>query len=156
MVLGVGLARALIIALSRWVHLLAGITWIGLLYYFNFVQVPAFAQFDPAARTEAVRKLVPRALLWFRMAAALTFVTGILILGSEPGDMKGKYFKSWQGMTIFAGMLTATVMMLNVWLVIWPNQKVVIANAERTATGGDPDPAAEPAARQDALAARTN
>jgi uncharacterized membrane protein len=156
MVLGVGLARALAIAGSRWLHLLAGITWIGLLYYFNFVQTPSFAQFDPAARTEAVRKLVPTALLWFRMAAALTFVTGILILGFQPGDMKGAYFKSWQGMTIFAGMLIATVMMLNVWLVIWPNQKVVIANAERTAAGGDPDPATPASARKAALASRTN
>jgi hypothetical protein len=156
MILGLGLARSLAIALSRWVHLLAGITWIGLLYYFNFVQTPAFAEFEAGARTDAVRKLVPRALLWFRMAAGLTFVTGILILGFQPGDMKGPYFKTFEGMSIFAGMLIATVMLVNVWAVIWPNQRVVIANAERVAGGGQPDPAAAVSARKAALASRTN
>jgi uncharacterized membrane protein len=155
MVLAVGLGRALGIAGSRWIHLLAGITWIGLLYYFNFVQTPSFATFDAGARTEAVRKLVPRALLWFRMAAALTFVTGILILGFED-DFKGSYFKTFEGLSISAGILIATVMLLNVWLVIWPNQRIVIANAERLAAGQEPDPGAAPAARKAALASRTN
>jgi uncharacterized membrane protein len=155
MVLAVGLGRALGIAGSRWIHLLAGITWIGLLYYFNFVQTPSFATFDAEARTEAIRKLVPRALWWFRMAAALTFVTGILILGFED-DFKGSYFKTFEGLSISAGILIATVMLLNVWLVIWPNQRIVIANAERLAAGQDPDPGAAPAARKAALASRTN
>ncbi|HSS11747.1 MAG TPA: urate hydroxylase PuuD [Acidimicrobiales bacterium] len=155
MVLATGLGRALGIAGSRWVHLLAGIAWIGLLYYFNFVQTPSFAQFDAGARTEAQRKLLPRALWWFRMAAALTFVTGILILGFQD-QFKGDYFKSWAGLSISAGILIATVMFLNVWLVIWPNQKIVIANADRVAGGQDPDPAAAPAARKSALASRTN
>jgi uncharacterized membrane protein len=154
-VLATGLGRAIGIAGSRWIHLLAGIAWIGLLYYFNFVQTPSLAQFDAAARTEAQRKLLPRALLWFRMAAALTFVTGILILGFQD-QFKGAYFKSWAGLSISAGMLIATVMLLNVWLVIWPNQKVVIANADRVASGQDPDPATAPAARKAALASRTN
>jgi uncharacterized membrane protein len=149
------MARALGIAGSRWVHLLAGITWIGLLYYFNFVQTPAFAQFDASSRVDAQRKLLPRALLWFRMAAALTFVTGILILGFQ-GEFSMDYFKTFAGMSIFAGALIATVMLLNVWLVIWPNQKVVIANAERLAAGQDADPAAAPAGRKAALASRTN
>jgi uncharacterized membrane protein len=155
MVEAVSLARALGIAGSRWVHLLAGITWIGLLYYFNFVQTPSLAQFDGGPRTELQRKLLPRALWWFRMAAALTFVTGLLILGFQD-EFKGSYFKTWEGMTISAGILIATVMMLNVWLVIWPNQKIVIANAERVAAGQDPDPAAAPAGRKGALASRTN
>ena len=155
MVVAIGLGRALGIAGSRWIHLLAGITWIGLLYYFNFVQTPAFAQFEPGARTEAVRKLVPRALWWFRMAAALTFLTGILILGFQD-QFKGSYFKTFEGMSIAAGALIATVMMLNVWLVIWPNQQIVIANAERVGAGEEPDPAAAPAARKAALASRTN
>jgi len=151
----VGFGRALGIAGSRWFHLLAGITWIGLLYYFNFVQTPAFAGFEAPARTEAVRKLVPRALWWFRMAAALTFVTGLLILGFQD-QFDGDYFKILPGMSIFAGMLMATVMFLNVWLVIWPAQQIVIANAERTAAGQEADPAAAPAARRAALASRTN
>jgi uncharacterized membrane protein len=147
--------RQLWVAGSRWIHLLAGITWIGLLYYFNFVQTPAFAQFEAGSRTDAQRKLLPRALLWFRMAAALTFLTGILILGFQK-QMNGTYFKNLSGMTIFAGMLIATVMMLNVWFVIWPNQKIVIANAERVAAGQEPDPATPAAARRGALASRTN
>ena len=66
--------------LLRWAHVLAGITWIGLLYYFNFVQVPAFAELDAGARNQAVDKLASRALWWFRWAAAATFALGILIL----------------------------------------------------------------------------
>ena len=155
MIVAVGFGRALGIAGSRWFHLLAGITWIGLLYYFNFVQTPSFAGFEAPARTEAVRKLVPRALWWFRMAAALTFLTGLLILGFQD-QFKGDYFKILPGMSIFAGMLMATVMFLNVWLVIWPNQRIVIGNAQRTAAGQEADPAAAPAARKAALASRTN
>ena len=102
MVFAIGLGRALGIAGSRWVHLLAGITWIGLLYYFNFVQTPSFATFEAGSRTEAVGKLVPRALWWFRMAAALTFVTGILILGFQD-EFHADYFKTFSGMSIFAG-----------------------------------------------------
>ena len=60
--------------LSRWGHVISGITWIGLLYYFNFVQTPAFAGFEAPARNEAIAKLVPRALWWFRWAAMLTLL----------------------------------------------------------------------------------
>ena len=107
MVFAISLGRALGIAGSRWVHLLAGITWIGLLYYFNFIQTPSFATFEAGPRTEAVRKLVPRALWWFRMAAALTFITGILILGFQD-QVHGDYFKTFSGMSIFAGALIAS------------------------------------------------
>jgi uncharacterized membrane protein len=147
--------RAIGIAGSRWIHLLAGITWIGLLYYFNFVQTPAFAAFEAPARTEAQRKLLPRALWWFRMAAALTFLTGLLILGFQR-QFNGDYFNTWEGMSIACGAGIATIMMLNVWLVIWPNQRVIIANAETVAAGGAADPAAAPAGRRGALASRTN
>jgi uncharacterized membrane protein len=155
MILAVGLGRALGIAGSRWIHLLAGITWIGLLYYFNFVQTPSFATFDAGPRTESIRKLVPRALWWFRMAAALTFLTGILILGFQD-QFDGDYFKTFSGMSIFAGALIATIMFLNVWLVIWPAQKIVIANAEGVAAGKEADPAAAAAGRKGTLASRTN
>jgi uncharacterized membrane protein len=154
-ILGASLARALGIAGFRWIHLLAGITWIGLLYYFNFVQTPSFAVFQASSRTDAQRNLLPRALLWFRMAAALTFVSGLFILGFQD-QFKSDYFKNLSGMSIAAGIFIATVMMLNVWLVIWPNQKIVIANAEGIAAGKDPDPAAAAAGRKGALASRTN
>ena len=155
MVLADNFGRTLGIVGSRWIHLLAGITWIGLLYYFNFVQGPAFAAFEGGSRTEATAKLVPRALWWFRWSAALTFLTGLMILGFQQ-QMKGSYFKTLAGMSIFAGALMATVMFLNVWLVIWPNQKIAIASAQKVMGGGEPDPEAAGAARRGLIASRTN
>lgn len=142
--------------LSRWGHYLAGVTWIGLLYYFNFVQVPSFAQFDAASRTEVVTKLAPRALWWFRYAAVLTVLTGIMILGFQENLSGGDYFKTSLGISISTGILMALVMFANVWMVIWPNQQVVIASAEQVAAGGQPDPAAAGAGRKALLASRTN
>ena len=88
--------------LSRWLHVVVGITWIGLLYYFNFVQVPAFAEMEAAARNNAVDKLASRALWWFRWAAVATLVTGIMILlfqkaGDKSQLFSGDYFKSTPG-----------------------------------------------------------
>src|SRR5260370_1042243 len=97
--------------LARWAHVLAGITWIGLLYYFNFVQVPAFAQMEGPARNNAIDKLASRALWWFRWAAAATFGFGILLLALGT-DGAGKteltsstYWKSAQGVSIATGIL---------------------------------------------------
>ena len=143
------------IILSRWGHYLAGVTWIGLLYYFNFVQTPTMAEFEAATRSEVTRKLVPRALWWFRWGAMLTLLTGLSILAfQEQFDMD--YFKTASGMSILTGALLAIVMFSNVWFVIWPNQKVVIANAEATAAGGAANPDAATSARRGALASRTN
>src|SRR5687767_4798734 len=69
----------------RWLHFLAGITWIGLLYYFNFVQGPFMAEADPATKSAATQKLVPRALAWFRWSALVTFLTGAAIIGDRIG-----------------------------------------------------------------------
>ena len=143
------------IILSRWAHYLAGVTWIGLLYYFNFVQVPSFAQFEASPRTEAINKLVPRALWWFRWGAVATLASGILILIAQE-NMDGDYFESPAGVSISTGMLLAIIMFLNVWLVIWPKQRTVIASAQRVAAGGEADPAAAPAGRKALLASRTN
>jgi uncharacterized membrane protein len=147
---------------ARWAHVLAGITWIGLLYYFNFVQVPAFAQLDAGARNQAVDKLASRALWWFRWAAAATFLFGLLIgfipLSSD-GDgsfLTTGYFKSAAGLSIATGMLLGITMFLNVWGVIWRNQKVVIANARNVLAGGEADPNAAAAGRKAALASRQN
>jgi uncharacterized membrane protein len=140
------------IMLSRWGHYLAGVTWIGLLYYFNFVQVPAFATFEAAGRTEAIAKLVPRALWWFRWGAVLTLLFGLSILGFQD-QFNGDYFKSAPGISISIGILLAVIMFLNVWLVIWPAQKIVIANAQGNLPAGA-DPAA--AGRKGLLASRTN
>src|SRR5207247_4736206 len=118
--------------LSRWAHVIAGITWIGLLYYFNFVQVPSFAEMEAAARNNAIDKLASRALWWFRWAAAATFGFGILILliqQDASGDsllFSGDYMKSAPGVSIATGALLGITMFLNVWLVIWPNQRTVL------------------------------
>lgn len=142
--------------LSRWGHYLSGVTWIGLLYYFNFVQAPSFAQFGAAGRTEAIQKLVPRALWWFRFGAMFTLLTGLMILGFQENLTGGEYFKTIPGISISTGILLALVMFGNVFAVIGPSQKVVIANAERVAAGGEADPAAPAAGRKALLASRTN
>jgi uncharacterized membrane protein len=148
--------------LSRWLHVIAGITWIGLLYYFNFVQVPAFAEMEAAARNNAIDKLASRALWWFRWAAVATVITGlsILIFSGGNGDKleltNGDYWKSSQGMSIATGILLALTMFANVWLVIWPNQKKVIANARNVQAGGEADPVAAAAGRKALLASRMN
>jgi uncharacterized membrane protein len=141
--------------LSRWGHVVVGITWIGLLYYFNFVQVPAFGEMEAAARNNAIDKLASRALWWFRWAAAATFVTGILIIGFQPEP--GDYFKNgWASVAIGTGILFGVTMLVNVWGIIWRNQKVVIANARNVQAGGEADPAAADAGRRAALASRQN
>ena len=143
------------VILSRWAHFLAGITWIGILYYFNFVQVPSFATFDAPARNESTSKLVPNALWWFRWGAMLTLLSGISILAFQD-QFNGDYFKTPSGVSISTGILLALVMFSNVWFVIWPNQKVVIANATNVLGGGQADPAAAASARKGVLASRTN
>ena len=142
--------------LSRWGHYLAGVTWIGLLWYFNFVQTPAFAAFEAGPRTEAIQKLVPRALWWFRYGALLTLLTGLSILAFQEQLADGDYWQSAPGRSIATGILLAVVMFLNVWLIIWPNQKVVIENAQRTAAGQEALPNAAAAGRKAACASRTN
>jgi uncharacterized membrane protein len=146
---------------SRWLHVVVGITWIGLLYYFNFVQVPAFAEMEAAARNNAVDKLASRALWWFRWAAVATVITGLMILlftkeGDKAQLFSSDYMKSVSGMAIATGILLALTMFLNVWLVIWPNQKKVIANARNVQAGGEADPTAAAAGRKALLASRMN
>jgi len=147
--------------LSRWLHVVVGITWIGLLYYFNFVQVPAFAEMEAAARNNAVDKLASRALWWFRWAAVATVLTGLMILlfqkaGTKAQLFSGDYWKSTPGISIATGILLALTMFLNVWLVIWPNQRKVIANARNVQAGGEADPDAAAAGRKALLASRMN
>ena len=141
----------------RWIHFLAGITWIGLLYYFNFVQTPFFAETEAGVRTGAIQKLVPRALWWFRWGAMFTFLAGILIYLIRMHEMgAGLFYSSSYGVTITLGGLIGTIMFLNVWLVIWPKQQIVIASANQVAQGGQALPAAAGAGRRAALASRTN
>ena len=140
--------------LSRWAHVVVGITWIGLLYYFNFVQVPAFAEMEAAARNNAIDKLASRALWWFRWSAVATVVSGLMIVGLQ--DKPGEYFKTLTGVAIGTGILFGLTMFLNVWGIIWRNQKLVIANARNVQAGGEADPAAAAAGRKALLASRQN
>jgi uncharacterized membrane protein len=133
--------------LFRYIHFLAGITWIGLLYYFNFVQTEYFKEAEDSHKSGAIQKLVPRALWWFRWGAMLTFITGVLMLG---------YRGSAVSTDITIGAILGTLMFLNVWMIIWPNQKVVIASATQVAQGGEADPNAAGALAKAGLASRTN
>jgi uncharacterized membrane protein len=143
--------------LLRWIHFLAGITWIGLLYYFNFVQTPFFAETDPGVRSGAIQKLVPRALWWFRWGAMFTFLSGLLILLHRMGSFGiGAFFDTSYGWTITLGGVLGTFMWANVWFVIWPNQKVVIASAKQVAAGGQAIPEAAALGQRAGFASRTN
>ncbi len=121
---------------ARWVHFVAGITWIGLLYFFNLVNVPTVKALDPAARPAYVTTLLPRALAWFRHSAWVTVLAGAVLIYLrywQRGDIVG----SDAAKTIFSGMVLGVIMLINVWGLIWPNQRKVIA---ATARGEKPDP----------------
>jgi uncharacterized membrane protein len=143
-----------LLMLLRWFHFLFGIIWIGLLYYFNLVQTPFFAETEAPVRSGAIQKLVPRALWWFRWGAMGTVVIGLLyfFLWWSTIDMN---FTAWTVAIITGGTL-GIIMWANVWFVIWPNQKIIIANAIATAGGAAANPAAAPAGRRAGLASRTN
>lgn len=126
--------------LFRWIHLLVGIAWIGLLYYFNFVQTEYFKEAEASALPDVKAKLAPRALWWFRWAAMMTFLTGLVLL-------MGLHHQSNIDSYIVLGATLGTLMFLNVWLIIWPNQKIVLGLAEGDAAAAGP---------KAALASRTN
>lgn len=139
--------QVLIDYLARWGHYLSGITWIGLLYYFNFVQTEYFKEADGDARTDAFVKLVPRALWWFRWGAMFTLLTGLVMLGIRGSGVT---------LDITIGAVLGTLMFLNVWLIIWPNQKILISSNEQVKSGGEALPEAAAAAPKAGLASRTN
>jgi uncharacterized membrane protein len=142
----------------RWLHILAGITWIGMLYFFNLVQVPGYAAFgdEAKARNIAIDKVTRRALWWFRWGAVATVVMGIMITGAAKNYFGEGFGTSGKGITISLGMLLAIIMFLNVWGVIWRNQKVVLANAANVLAGGEANPEAPKAGRRAVMASRQN
>ena len=133
--------------LFRWIHFSLGVAWDWLLYYFNFVQTEYFKEADADAKSSAISKLVPKALWWFRYGALLTFLSGVALAGYLGGAIN---------FYIIIGMLLGTLMFLNVWLVIWPNQKIVIASANQVIGGGEALPEAAGALAKAGLASRTN
>lgn len=117
--------------LFRWLHVLFGIVWIGMLYYFNFVQGEYFKEATADAKADAVKKLAPRALWWFRWGAMFTFLTGVvLLLGLVKANNVDLYI-------VFSASM-ATLMFLNVWLIIWPNQKIVCGLVQGNAAEAAP------------------
>jgi len=155
----------------RYLHVLAGITWIGLLYYFNFVQVPGLAAYgdEGKARNITVTHIATRALWWFRWASIATLATGLLIVGVLPDYMKdfmnhkgADYFNpvadpaNAKNAVISVGMIMGILMAANVWMIIWKNQKVVIANAANVLAGGEANPDAATCGRKALLASRQN
>ena len=125
-------------AFFRSFHILFGIAWIGLLYYFNFVQTEYVKVADPDAKADVMKKLAPNALWWFRWAAFFTFLTGLILIHQITARI---------GTEIILGVTMGTIMMLNVWGIIWRNQKIVLGMKD-----GDVSTAAAKAG----LASRTN
>ena len=109
----------------RWIHFLAGVTWIGILYYFNFVQTPFFAETEAPVRVGAIQKLLPRALWWFRWGAMITFLAGILIYIIRMGEMGGGlFYSSPYGVTITVGGLMGILMFSMFGWSFGPNSKL--------------------------------
>ena len=141
--------------LLRYFHFLAGITWIGVLYYFNFIQTPFFGtELGGTARSAMIRGLVPNALWWFRWGAMFTFLTGwtIVICRWHQGISLGDGYMT----RILTGGIMGTFMWANVWFVIWPAQQVVIKSAEQVAGGGAALPEAAARGARAGLASRVN
>ncbi len=164
LVIAVGIAIAIdggfnSLSLFRWVHIVSGVMWIGLLYYFNFVQIPALAEAgaDKSGPGGAgvTKYVAPRALFWFRWSALLTWLTGFsyLELSGNRGafllGMGGEVTNSYQ-LVIGLGAWLGTIMLLNVWGLIWPNQKKVLGIVPAT------DEQKAKARRIAFLASRTN
>jgi uncharacterized membrane protein len=119
--------------IMRWVHVLAGILWIGLLYYFNFVQTPTMPKIDPAEHRAAVTKYIaPNALFWFRHAAAATVLFGLLTALMN-GYLVQALLLQKGFHAIGIGMWLALIMAFNVWFIIWPNQQKVLGLVDASA-----------------------
>jgi uncharacterized membrane protein len=141
--------------LIRWVHVFFGIIWIGHLYYFNFVQGLFFAETDATTKSNAIQQLVPKALWWFRWGAFWTMATGLLYI-AYLGHREMALFTTSYGLWIITGATLGLIMGCNVWFIIWPNQKVVIASATQAAQGKGPIPEAAACAARAGLASRHN
>ena len=133
-----------------WFHAVVGVIWIGLLYYFNFVQVPGMAAAKADGTAPGISKhIAPRALLWFRWAALLTWLSGAGIL-FKLGILGDAFMLKSGAATIGVGAWLGTIMLFNVWVLIWPNQKKVLGLVEAD------DAAKAKAANVALLASRTN
>jgi uncharacterized membrane protein len=144
------------LVLDRWLHILSGITWIGLLYYFNFIQVPALGKAKADGTAAGITKhIAPLALLWFRWAALATWLTGAYFLerhyaSADASGILNAFTLHGAAAYIGIGAWLGTIMLFNVWVLIWPNQKKVLGMVEAT------DEQKAKGARVALLASRTN
>jgi uncharacterized membrane protein len=134
----------------RWLHVFAGILWIGLLYYFNFVQIPSMPKIPDEQKPAIGKVIAPTALFFFRWAAAATVLFGVITALFSRELLAGLFFLDGVHGTIGIGMWLALIMAFNVWFIIWPNQKKALGIVP-----ADPD-AKKKAARTAMLVSRTN
>jgi uncharacterized membrane protein len=133
----------LVNGLLQWLHVFFGITWIGLLYYFNFVQTPVMPTVPAELKPGVSKYIAPKALFYFRWGAAFTVLTGLLLAWSY-GELVQALTLQASARLIGIGMWLALIMAFNVWAIIWPNQKKVLgfvaaddaAKAKAAATAG--------------------
>ena len=131
-------------AVFRWLHVLFGIMWIGLLYYFNFVQTRKMPEIPAELKPAVSKYIAPEAMFWFRWAALFTWVMGLLLAWNRgyllPAVLLGNGFQVPQFAFIGLGMWLATIMFINVWAFIWPAQKIALglvdADADAKAAAG--------------------
>lgn len=140
----------------RWLHVISGVMWIGILWYFNFIQIPSMPKIPDDQKPAISKVIAPEALFWFRWGAMATIVTGI-ILAHMNGYLLDAYtlgamtgFAVPKNIAIGIGMWLGTIMWFNVWFVIWPNQKIALGIVE------GPAEAKPAAARTAMLFSRTN
>jgi uncharacterized membrane protein len=143
-------------AVLRWLHVFFGILWIGLLYYFNFVQIRVMPDIPAELKPAVSKYIAPEALFWFRWAALCTWVVGVVLAVNRGYFLQAITLGATEGFSvpghtfIGVGMWLATIMFLNVWVFIWPNQKIALGMVE-----ADADAKAK-AGRMAMLFSRTN
>ena len=108
----------------RWLHIFSGVLWIGLLYYFNFVQIPSMPKIPDEQKPAVSKVIAPSALFFFRWAAAATVLFGLIVM---------VYNQSWTNIPLAIGMVLGLIMAFNVWFIIWPNQQKALGLVEADA-----------------------
>ena len=117
----------------RWLHVLAGVMWIGLLWYFNFVQIPSMPKIPDEQKPAVSKVIAPTALFWFRWAALATVVTGLLLALANGYLVDALMLKAGASRLIGIGMWLGLIMAFNVWFIIWPNQQKALGLVEASA-----------------------
>ena len=117
----------------RWLHVLAGVMWIGLLWYFNFVQIPSMPKIPDEQKPAVSKVIAPTALFWFRWAALATVVTGLLLVLANGYLVDALMLKAGATRLIGIGMWLGLIMAFNVWFIIWPNQQKALGLVEASA-----------------------